>query len=551
MVSGLEERPLIKSILTNNRGPFLLPLLALMGLLLLGCDAKPPQPDDPLSASPPTQRVTSPTTVSPQGQVWHKTPPCQNQPQDLTAWRSDLADYGQNEATSRQFQAYLNQLRRYTPLFRNLSLDELAARFAIPDTANEEDLRQRTLTVLWLNLISERLNRASEITTDTSEPSTVAELMSKLRQAQPGSADFKQLLGLIDEVSAAGHQVSRPVCARLIYRRGPIVRQSLWSDQGFFDKDHSLPDVPLGVTTFSPNHSHLVVETGRSDSGGGPLYLVDLNKGKVRNLNDHIGLPSYTGVSSLKVNTWHYDNRHLLLVNEDDEVTIWLDLVADEYTPLTLGLDTYQMTPPREFKLSPDGTGFTFITFDDETKDTNLHWYSLTDNEITLMTALPITRGRLQGFSFSPTSQHVAFIVNKGKRGEGRSQELHLFDLKSKQNQILLSGNLGWTQPVWSPDGQHLAFVRKSVDQPDLAGPTAPPSFGNVWIVSSLTGETNQLTFLKAIRQPPVWSPAGQFLAFVTNDGQIGLVAVDEPGQVWPVETDPILPQHIKIGFVP
>jgi len=114
-----------------------------------------------------------------------------------------------------------------------------------------------------------------------------------------------------------------------------------------------------------------------------------------------------------------------------------------------------------------------------------------------------------------------------------------------------VSGNLGPTQPVWSPDGQHIAFVRKSVDQPDLARPDAPHLLGDIWIVSTITGETTQLTFLNAIRQPPVWSPAGRVLAFVTDDGQIGLVSVDEPGQAWRVETDPILPQHMKIGFVP
>jgi hypothetical protein len=529
-----------------------------MGLLLLGCDAVRSQSDDPLSTPPTAQLVASPAAVLPeppatgtaQARTWHDAPPCQNQPQDLTAWRSEIADYRQSEATSRQFQTYINQLRRYTPLFRDLNLDELAARLAIPDSAGGDDLRQRTLTVLWLNLMSERLNRATEITTDASGPFTLAELMNDLRQAQPGSANFEQLLALIDEVSA-GHHISWPVCSRLIYRHGPLVRESLWSEQGFFDKDQALPDVPLGVTTFSPNLAHLVVETGLSDSAGGPLYLVDLNKDKVLNLNEHVSLPNYTGVTSLKVKAWHYDNHHLLLVNEDDEVAIWLDLVADEYVPLTLGLDTHQMSPPREFRLSPDGTGFTFITFNHETKYTNLHWYSLTDNDATLMTTLPITRGRLGGFSFSPTSQQAAYIVNKGRRDHGRSQELHLLDLKNRQSFVLVSGNLGPTQPVWSPDGQHIAFVRKSVDQPDLARPDAPHLLGDIWIVSTITGETTQLTFLNAIRQPPVWSPAGRILAFVTDDGQIGLVSVDEPGQAWRVETDPILPQHMKIGFVP
>lgn len=542
-----------KSIPANGISLFLISLLALLGLFGLGCNAS--RSEVAYSATSTTQSTTLPTAESPNTSAtpsalasdWGQPPPCHNQPQDLATWRNEITRQSQSD----RFQAYLIQLRRYMPLFRDLSLEGMANLLAIPNSASAEDLRQRTLTVLWLNIISGRLNRATNITaTDATAPITLAELMSNLEQAQTGSTNFKRLIALADRVNA-GQQISQHVCARLMYRSGMVVWESHWSEQGFFNKDHMLSKVPLGITTFSPDYTRLVIETPRSDSGGGPLYLFDLQTDNLLNLNECVDLPNYTGVSSLKVNAWHYDNRHLLLVNEDDEVTIWLDLNAGEYIPLALDLDTNQMSPPREVALSPDGTGFTFITFSDDIKTTNLHWYSLTDHSTRLVATLPVTRGHLTAFSFSPTSQQAAYIVRRGKRSKGLSQELHLVDLNDASTRVLFSGNLGPTQPVWSPDGQHIAFTRKSLDKPDRAGPDVTPNLGNIWMISTISGETKQLTFIDKIRKPPVWSPDGKYLAFVTAEGQIGMVAVDQPGQIWRIETNLIQPQFTAIAFIP
>jgi Tol biopolymer transport system component len=484
--------------------------------------------------------------------AWGQAPPCQKQPQDLTWWRNEINKRNLNDGqTLTQFQAYLNQLRRYTPLFRSMRIDELADQLTIRDEAGPEALRRRAVTVLWLNIISGRLNRATEIRLEENdEPITVASFLNALTQSEADSPGLESLLAAADAVNA-GEQISQSICARLIYRTDMAVRQSIWSENGFSDQIQSLAEVPAGVSSFSPDSSRLLIETPRSETRGGPLYMYDLETNQLLNLNEVVGLPSYTGVSSLQVSAWHYDNHQLLLVNEDDEVTIWLDLDSGQYTPLSLGQDTSQMTPPRDITLAPDGSGFTFITFDSQTKATNLHWYSLADHTTQLMVTLPIARGHLTAFSFSPTSQQAAFIVRQGERRHGRSQEIHIINLADNSTRVLLSGNLGSTQPVWSPNGQQLAFTRKSYDEPDQAGPHSTSNLGNIWIISTATGEATQLTFIDAIKRPPVWSPDGQYLAFVTAEGQIGMVSTAEPGRVWRIETDLIRPQFSPIIFVP
>lgn len=523
-------------------------LLVLPGLAWWGSTQAAMSPSSSRQPAPSGEPSPAARTLPASAINWDRPPPCQNRPLDLPGWRTDLADPDQSSG----FQAYITQLRPYTPLFRELSLAELKTRLAASDSAGPDALRQRALTVLWLNIISGRLNQATEITpAGGGSPFTLGRLIEELEQARPDSAEFERLLALV-QAANNGQQLSRHVCARLIYRQGMVVRQILWAQEGFIEQDYPLPaEVPFGVTTFSPDYSRLVIETPRSDSGGGPLYLFDLETKMLINLNKQVGLPSYTGVSSLKVGGWHYDNRHLLLVNEADEVTIWLDLEDNDYTPLDLGVDTHHHTPAREIRLGPDGSGFVFVTFSEDGQHTHLGWYSLAEHKPTLMTTLPLTRGQLTAFSFAPASSQAAYMVGRGQRRHGRSQELRLVDLTADSTRLLLSARLGHTQPVWSPTGQQLALTRTGFTAPERAGPSHAPKPGNIWTVTVPTGQTRQLTFINAIKQTPVWSPGGQYLAFVTVAGQIGMVAADQPGLMWRVETDPVHPQFTTIALIP
>ncbi len=416
-------------------------------------------------------------------------------------------------------------------------------------------------------------------------------------------------------------QSQATICARLLFRADDELREIVWSSQGIGPITHSLANVPDGITSFSPDFSHLVVQTPRGDTAGGPLYLYDLVTEELINLNEQVGLPTYTSVSALRVMGWHQDGNQLLLVNEGDEVTIWLDLASGSYRPLDLGIDTSQMAPPRLFMLAQDGKGFTFVSYSRESTSrestsrestgadsatpgsgtpgsnasgsdkpgpgtlgsnesgsgtpslgtpgespredgnrnlqaSNLYWYDLITDETRLVLAAPAIQGRLAATAIAPDSSRLAYVRQLGGRMMGRSQELYLLDLAetdpdADSSRLLYAGNLGPTAPVWSPDGEQIALIQRDLAEPMRADPNQPPPLGDIWILSTQSGEATQLTFTQAIDQPPVWSPDGRYLAFVTAGGQIGMVAVDAPGQTWLMDETTVEPQLMQIAFLP
>jgi Tol biopolymer transport system component len=241
----------------------------------------------------------------------------------------------------------------------------------------------------------------------------------------------------------------------------------------------------------------------------------------------------------------------LLLANEDDEVTIWLDLESGTYTPLALGVDTSQMAAPRAFTIAPDGSGFAFLTYDRSTEAANIFWYDMEEEAARLVRTHTAAEGELEDLQISPTGGQAVYVLHKGSRREGRSEELRLVDLDTGESRVLLSGPLGPLQPAWSPDGERIAFVRRNLDAPVKPGPHAAMPLGDVWTLEVASGELQQLTFTQAITRPPVWSPAGRHLAFVTAGGELGLVESSQPDGIWRVDTQLLQPQFTRIGFLP
>ncbi len=186
----------------------------------------------------------------------------------------------------------------------------------------------------------------------------------------------------------------------------------------------------------------------------------------------------------------------------------------------------------------------------------NLYWYDLIANETRLVLAAPAIQGRLAATAIAPDSSRLAYVRQVGGRMMGRSQELYLLDLNetdpdADSSRLLYAGNLGPTAPVWSPDGEQIALIQRDLAEPMRADPNQPPPLGDIWILSTQSGEATQLTFTQAIEQPPVWSPDGRYLAFVTAGGQIGMVGVDAPGKTWLMDETTVEPQLIQIAFLP
>jgi WD40 repeat protein len=362
---------------------------------------------------------------------------------------------------------------------------------------------------------------------------------------------------LSDELLEASRQlqteesISRHVCARLIYRTGATVRESTWTDDGYVEQDQLIVDVPPGITSFSPDFTRLAIETPWNDSGGGPIYLFNMETSRLFNLNQALSLHDYGGPLGLTISGWHPLGDRLLLVDEDDNIVVWTDVTRENQRRIALNPDPNQFTPIRQIELAPDGNSFIYVV-DGPNNKTTVNQYHLATQESHTLATLPVERGRLRSFRFSPVGEVAAYVQSKGERTSGRSYAMELFNLESYTVTTLIEGNLGQTEPVWSPDGQKIAFVRKTVDEPDISGPDQGQLWqGNIWVAFLDLGELRQITFVEGAAQRPVWSPDSRRLAFITSDNELGLVEIDQPGVIWRLGAAITRPQFTAIAFVP
>lgn len=85
----------------------------------------------------------------------------------------------------------------------------------------------------------------------------------------------------------------------------------------------------------------------------------------------------------------------------------------------------------------------------------------------------------------------------------------------------LTSGPHSDTQPVWSPDGKEIAFVRRSLEENE--------NTGEIYSINIDTLELLQLTDNPSDDATPKWSPDGRFIAFTSDRAGDSDIYVMEP----------------------
>ncbi len=294
----------------------------------------------------------------------------------------------------------------------------------------------------------------------------------------------------------------------------------------------------------SPDGS-LVAYTSVGYETGAPVFVQNLESGEWQNLiaavNQRLG-----GASALPLDYWwdvigwFPDSRRLMIGPSDLSFVAVVELTSS--TAQIISFPGGGRGGRMFVNLAPDGESFLFTG--DNGSEQTFNIYDLSTGQVTTLYTQPYEQGFVANPRFSPDGETIAYVNQSGAAeasavSTGPQDTLNLLSIDGGAPKTLAEGSLWMAVPAWSPDGERLAFAMADADLPTAAasaieaGDTDPaPVRGNVWTVTT-GGAQEQITFVDGLARSPTWSMDGQTLAFVTHDGQVGLVNADEPGLIW------------------
>ncbi len=284
---------------------------------------------------------------------------------------------------------------------------------------------------------------------------------------------------------------------------------------------------PDGGPLRTPTPSNIVIVDPRSDILGSVLYVKAGNlwlqrgaKASAVSSGGHDSMPSFST-----------DGRWIYFIRTVDEGGRWrIGGQARRYrlsTPSLMRIRANGIGEPEQLLLgriisgqytwsyflrqpvvSPDGTRIVVVTDGpDPTKsDVVLKELDVATGKLTSLNAPQISPLGHQDPVFSPDGRYLAFVKNDRDGARGAPIVMRYDFTTGKATAIT---GPGYTSPAWSPDGRYLAATRTT-------------SFGtDVVILDALRG-TELLRITSDERSfDPVWSPAGDAIAYLSIDGGV------------------------------
>jgi hypothetical protein len=362
-------------------------------------------------------------------------------------------------------------------------------------------------------------------------------------------------MGKAASASAFASACDLPACSNLVITQDgqPGMLQAAAS----FTPSASLTQSPWKIDTGTPSpDGGWVAYTSISSESGGPVFMQNVKTAEWTNLidalNTHLpsGQPPFAQDYSWDVIGWFPNSKSLMIgpLDLSQVVIVELGSFASQSIPFPGGGRGGRMF----VNLAPNGQSFIF-TADDSAGNQILNAYDIQSGAVSELLRVPYEQGVLSNPRYSPDQTQLAYMLQSGQPDSDLSYSIQLYSPQSGQTSLLVQDNLTMSVPLWSPDGQAIAFVRRegALAQPGSKEALPQEERTNVWVISVADGQQTQASFAEGFVRSPAWDKDSQTLAYVLGDGQVGLVNLAQPGKSWQAAAAGPVPELTNVFFLP
>lgn len=243
---------------------------------------------------------------------------------------------------------------------------------------------------------------------------------------------------------------------------------------------------------------------------------------------------------------------------------VWMVPLVESAEPRRMTSLESSSTSPR---FSPDGRVLSFLSRRDDDEDAKAQVWTLDLGGGEAQQLTEVEQG-VEAYEWAPDGGRLALVIRDAepereedapqppwvidrlqfKRDyEGyldrRRPHLYVLDLGTGRQTKLTSGDYDHASPMWSPDGNRIAFVSNRTAEPDGNYDT------DIWVVGAdgdSTASPVRVSMGANTDAQPIWSPDGSMIAWITRERpEIGGYATPELAIALPGEPARILTEGV------